>query len=892
MGPLRRFGRVFRLGEFRGKRRDEVREEIDFYIAMRAKELMAQGLEESEAMKRAEEVFGDRDRIERETLRWSPKTGGRGRMAVFDGMRRMGQVARGLARRPAFTTTVLITLGLGVGGSAAMFTVVNSVLLRPLPYPDPDALVSISETNSRTTDRSSAPLNYLDLREGSSTLSHVAAYRVRARNLLGEGEPERLVAGNVSANFFATFGVEALVGRTFDEAAARPGDTRSVVLSHDLWVRRFGSDPSVVGRTLRLDRESVAVRGVMPPGFKVPGDADLWIKAWGDVPDLGVTPSEDHLQMRDAWYFQTVGRLAPGVALVQAQSEADGIAARIREISPESNAETGFLLTPLHEATVSSARTSLLLLLGAVGLVFVIACINVANLVLVRSLTRQTEMGVRMALGAGRGGLVRHVLGESLLLGLGGAVLGTVFAAGALRLVRRAAGEWLPRAGEVVLDGQALVLSAFIALLAASAVAVLPVLSTRGTSGAEALKSRGAGDGTAGSQRLRAALVVGESALAIVLVLTAGLALKSVWGVNRVDLGFDSEELAFLPFTLPGASEMAEDEWRSVYRQVLDRVQALPGVEGAAVASRGPLSTGWQAGLRVQGREYDSNNPPIVGWQVVSEDYFETLEVPVVAGRGFEPSDGPGSVDVAVVNQTMASTLWPDEDPLGQQINTGLDGQGVWVTVVGVAADTRNRGPMSPVYPAYYRPLSQPGGFGGDGMVLLTRGSGGVASAVPQIQSAAWSVNQDLPFYRVRIGEDAAVGFSSQPRFLLAILGAFAAVAILLGAVGIHGVTAFSVERRTRELGIRLALGAERGRVLYEVLGRTLALVGLGLALGLMAAVAAGRAVSGLLYEVSPTDPGTYGAVTALFLVVAVLAALIPAARAARVDPAMAMRAE
>ena len=367
MGPFRRLRRVFRLGAFRESREEDVREEIDFYIAMRARELVAEGLEESEARTKAEEMFGDRDRIERETLQWNPGNKGRGRMAFSDELQRVRQVARGLARRPGFTATVLITLGLGVGGSAAMFTVVNSVLVRPLPYAAPEQLVSISETTSRTTSRSSAPLNYLDLREGSTALTHVAAYRVRARNLLGEGEPERLVAGNVSANFFATFGVDALVGRTFDAAAARPGDTRSVVLSHDLWVRRFGSDPSVVGRTVFLDRESVPVLGVMPSGFRVPEDADLWIKAWGDVPDLGVTPSEEHLEMRDAWYFQTVARLAPGVTLAQAQGELDGIAARIRQVSPESNAETGFMLTPLHEATVSSARTSLLLLLGARG---------------------------------------------------------------------------------------------------------------------------------------------------------------------------------------------------------------------------------------------------------------------------------------------------------------------------------------------------------------------------------------------------------------------------------------------------------------------------------------------------------------------------------------------
>jgi putative ABC transport system permease protein len=362
--------------------------------------------------------------------------------------------------------------------------------------------------------------------------------------------------------------------------------------------------------------------------------------------------------------------------------------------------------------------------------------------------------------------------------------------------------------------------------------------------------------------------------------------------VNRVDLGFESSEVAFLPFTLPGASEMEEDEWRPVYREVLERVAAVSGVGSTAVATRGPLSTGWQAGLRVQGREFDSNNPPIVGWQVASEGYFETLGVPILAGRSFASTDGPGGVEVAVVNETMANLLWPDEDPVGQRINTGLDGQGVWVTVVGVASDTRNRGPMRPALPAYYRPLGQPGGFGGEGMVLLVRGAGELSALVPQVQAAAWTANRELPFYRISVGEQAAVGFSSQPRFLLAILGAFALVAILLGAVGIHGVTAFSVERRTKELGIRMALGAERGRVLSQVLGRTLGLVGIGLALGLLAALAAARAVSGLLYEVSPTDPVTYGVVTTLFLAVACLSALLPALRAARVDPALAMRAE
>ncbi|MDH3225423.1 MAG: ABC transporter permease, partial [Gemmatimonadota bacterium] len=663
MGRFKRVARIFRLADFRRSREEDLREEIDFYIAMRTRELVRQGMAEEEALAAATAAFGDRERIEREALRVGQARSTGPAEGLTDLARELRQVARGLVRRPAFTATVLGTLALGVGGSTTMFTVVNSVLFEPLPYANPDQLIEVNETSSRTTNRSSAPLNYLDLRSGSSRLSHVTAYRVRARNLLGEGEPERLVAGNVSANFFETFGVAPVAGRAFDVTPARPGDARSVVLSHDLWVRRFGGDPEVVGRTISLDRESVTIEGVMPPGFRVPDDADLWIKAWGDVPDIGVTASEEHLQMRDAWYFQTIARLAPGVTLHQAQAELDGIASRIREVAPESNAETGFLITPLQEATVSTARGSLFLLLGAVGLVLFIACINVANLVLVRSLTRSTEMGVRMALGAGRSGLVRHVLAESALLGLGGAALGTLVAVVATRLVRDAAQAWLPRAAEVALDGNALVFSAVLAVLTAAAVGIFPVFATRRTSGAEALNARGAGRGTSGSNRLRAGLIVGESALAIVLVLTAALTLRSVWSLNEVDLGFDVRPIASMPFTLPGSSDMAEDEWRLVYRDVLDRVGAVPGVEGVAVASRGPVSTGWQAGLRVQGREYDSNNPPIVGWQVVSETYFETLGVSIVAGRGFLVSDGPGATDVAVLNETMARSIFPDEDP-------------------------------------------------------------------------------------------------------------------------------------------------------------------------------------------------------------------------------------
>lgn len=893
MGLFDRIPSAFRLSRFRSDREGDVREEIDFYIDMRTRELVSRGMSPEAARAAAVAAFGDRARIEAETLRVA-RASTRGGLEMGELMREVRQSVRSLARKPAFALTVLLTLAVGIGGSTTMFTVVNSVLFRPLPYPAPDRLVALTETNSRTTQRGMAPLNYLDAREGAPEIEHLAAYRVQPRNLLGEGEPERLVAGNVSANFFATLGVPPLIGRTFTLDPAGLGDARAVVLSHALWVRRFGADPSVLGSTIRLDDETVTVAGVMPAEFGYPDDADLWIKARGDVPEMSTGDDVNHLQVRDAWYFSAVGRLRPGASLARAQAELDGVASRIRELDPESNGETGFLLTPLLSATVSSARSSLLFLLGAVGLVLLIACTNAANLMLVRAAGRSTELGIRAALGAGRRGLVRHLLVESAVLGLGGALVGAILAVWGTGVVRDRAASWLPRAAEVSVDPWALMFGAGVSVLTVVLFGALPILSSVRTSPREVLGARGSGAGGPMAKRLRSGLVVGETALAIVLVLAAGLTLKSVWALSRVDLGFDTAGLATLPFMVPGAREMDEVEWQALYRQVLERVGDVGGVEAVGVATRGPVSTGWQAGLRVQGMEYDTNNPPIVGWQVVSEGYFDAVGTPILEGRGFTAADVAGGTRVAVVNETMARAIWPDGNPVGQQINTGLDGQPweVWVTVVGVVADTRNRGPMSPIVPAYFRPLSQPSAFPGDGMVLVARTTGNPDERLADIQAAAWSVDRSLPFYRVLTGDDIAAGFTARPRFIFAILGAFAGVALLLGAVGIHGVTAFSVEQRTRELGIRIALGAERRKVLTMVLRQSFSLVALGLILGVGAALALSRVLQGVLHEVSATDVTTYGAVAGLFLVVSVLAALLPARRAARIDPLRAMGTE
>ncbi|MGI9625621.1 MAG: ADOP family duplicated permease [Longimicrobiales bacterium] len=882
---------AFRLSRFRRDRRRDVEEEIDFYIDMRTQELVESGMDEKGARRAAQAAFGDRGRIENDTLQ-APVARGREGELVGSFVRDLGQAIRSLRRRPGFTLTILGTLALGIGGSTTMFTVVNSVLFQPLPYPAPDGLVRIYETNSRSTQRSLAPLNYLDARSGASGIEHLAAYRREARNLVGDGEPERLLAGNVSANFFAAFGVPPQLGRTFSLAAAQPGELRFVILSHDLWTRRFGSDAGVVGTDIRLDGETVSVAGVMPPSFRFPEGVDLWVKALGDVPEAGPGGPLDHLEMRDAWYFSGIGRLEDGVSLASAQAELDVIATRIQDVDPENNAETGFRLVPLHSATVGSARGSLLLLLGAVGLVLLIACTNVANLMLVRATGRSTELGVRAALGAGRGGLLRHLVVESLVLGAAGAALGAALAYWGSGVVGRAAVDSLPRALEVGVDGWALFFAGGAGVLTVFLFGFLPALASSRTHPRDVLTARGSGASTTGARRLRGGLVVAETAIAVVLVLAAGLTLKSVWGLSQVDLGFETDDLAALPFMVPGAADMAEDDSRALYLQVVERVRSVPGVESAALAMVGPAGMGWQAGLRVEGREYDSNNPPIVARQMVSQNYFAGVGIEVVRGRGFQAGDGVGGVPVAVVNEAMAELVWLGESPIGQRINTGLDGMGTWVTVVGVAGDTRNRGPVTPVAPEYYRPMNQAPPSAAVGMAILARTTDEGRMPLPEIQQAAWSINADMPFYNVRVEDGIAAGYTAGSKFMLGLLGLFALVALLLGAVGIHGVTAYSVEQRRQELGIRAALGADRSSISRMVIRQSVTVVGLGLALGILGALAASRLMQGLLHEVRPTDPATYVLVALLFLGVAVVSALVPAFRASRVDPVSAMRAQ
>jgi predicted permease len=871
---------------------EEIRDEVELYLELRTEELMATGLSPDEARAQAERAFGDRRLHESQAVRFARRRGRRRRWVsgVQGLMQDLRFAVRSLRRRPGFTVTSVGTLALGIGGTAAMFTVIYGVLLRPLPYPEPDRLVQVFETTPRRQTRSSSPANYVDARSAATTFRQLAAYRAVQWNLIGTGEPERLPVGNVSSNFFDALGVPAALGRTFDDRVAMPGDVRMVVLSHGLWSRRFGADPGVVGRTIRLDHETAEVVGVMPPGFGFPAGVTLWMKALRDVPEFNTDFDGDHTAERSAWYFSVIGRLAEGQSLPAAQAEMDAIAARIREIDPESNGQTGYNLVPLHERTVASTRATLWMLFGAVGFVLLVACTNVVNLVLVRAVGRRHELAVRAALGAGARRIVRHVLAECAVLGVLGGTAGLAIGAAAVTALRAAPG--LPRAGELGIDGPVLLFLSGVTVSAILLVGALPgILAARQAPGAALGARDGVGDGRRAG-RLQSVLVVAEVALAVVLVLGAGLTFRSLAGLARVDLGVRTEGLATLRFALPGAREMEFAEWQDVYHRMLDRVRAVPGVEDAGLSSAAPLSVGWQAGLRVEGREYDSNDPPVVGWSVITQGALVSTGVDVVRGRGFGPGDGPDGEPVAVVNSALAKRIFPDVDPVGQRINTGLDGMGNYVRVVGVAADTRNRGPAQEPAMAYYRPFAQQGAFPGDRVVLTVRAPSDPSGVVRAVQEAVWSVNPDVPFYRIEIEGSIGREFGANLRFVLSLLGAFAVAAALLGAVGIYGVTAYAVRRRTREIGVRLAMGARRTQVAQWVLRRSLVLGAVGVAVGSVAALGLTRLLGGLLYGVSPTDPLTFAVVAGMLLGTAVLASLTPAWRASRVDPAAAVRAE
>jgi putative ABC transport system permease protein len=799
---------------------------------------------------------------------------------------------RGLAKSPGFAAVAVLTLGLGMGANTAIFSVVEALLVRPLPFPEPERLVTVWETQPGERTRPVAPANFLDWRAASRSFSGLASWQEVYRNLVGTGQGVRLDATIVSANFFDVLGLKAARGRTFTPQGDGP---RQAVLSHALWRDRFGADPGIIGGALRLDDEPFEIVGVLPPGPVFPEESEVWLLARDDVPELGPLAPVDVKTLRDSRYFAVLGRLAPRVDRAAAQAEMDVIARRLVAAYPVDNADAGVNVVPLQAQLAGATRPSLLLLMGAVGFVLLLGCANVANLLIARAVRREKEIAIRSALGAGRGAIVRQLLTESAVLAALGSALGLVLAAWAGQALLAWLPPETPRLADVRLSLPVLAFTGALAALVTAAFGLLPAL---GAARADLHPLREAGRTSRSDparERARGALVVAELAVALVLVTAAGLLAKSLWRLETTSPGLRPERVLTARVSLPGASRRPPAEARAFYARALDRLRALPGLEAVGAAQTLPFQgPSWQAGLKVEGHAVERSREPDVCWRVVSPDYLRTLGVPLLRGRSLAESDTAEAPAVALVNATLARRVFASEDPIGRRLVTGLDGnrESYWVTVVGVVGDTPQQSVAAPVMPEVYRPLAQESRFSGESMRLVARTAGDPLDAAAAVRGAVAQLDPEVPVSDVATLAELGRGSIARQRVTGQMLGAFAAIALLLAALGLYGVLAGLVGERTHEIGVRVALGARPADVIAMVMRRSGRLVAAGTVLGTAGAIATTRLLAGFLYEVTATDPATFAAVVGLLAATAAIASYLPARRATRVDPLVALRTE
>jgi putative ABC transport system permease protein len=797
---------------------------------------------------------------------------------------------RGLRKRPLFTAVAVLTLALGIGANAAIFSVVSGVLLRPLPYPDPDRLMMLWTYNPRQgfdKDVGTYP-NFEDWRRQNTTFERMAAYTGASFTLTGAGDPAQIRGAIVTPGFFETLGTPVMLGRVFDDREAVAGGERTVILGHGLWTRRFGSDRLIVGRTISLNGVPHEVLGVMPQAFAHPEDADLW------TPLARSERFGQLMQARGSYWLTVIGRLKPGVARASAQAEMDTIAAGLERQYPV-NAGIGVRLVPLHDEIVGDVRQPLLILGGAVCFVLLIACANVANLLLTRAASRQKELAIRAALGAGRGRLIRQMLTESLVLALAGGGAGLLLSAWGVDVLQAMAPPNVPRLSSIRID-MTVVLYTIVAAVATGLVfGIAPAFQGAATAAGEALKEGGrAGSEGARGRRLRSVVAMIEIAVALVLLVGAGLLVRSFANMNRVDLGFDPRNVLALRLELPSARYREDAKITAFYDELASRLASLPGVQAVGLGTSVLLpALPNSATLSVEGRPpIDRSVPNLpVPYDSVTPAYFRALGIPLVRGRPFTDADRAGVLPVVIVNDAFVRRFFPNEDPLGKRVTFGnpTDTQPQWLTIVGVVGSTRRGGVDRAPWAELYYPIQQ---APDRRMYALIRTSGDPTAITGAAQAQVWSIDSDQPISSVRTVEAVLARSQANRRFTTLLLGLFAVVALALAAIGIYGVMAYSMAQRTQEIGIRVALGAARRDVLRMVVSEGLKIAVVGLTLGLAGAFALTRFMGGLLFGVGAHDPLTFVALAFALLVVAALASFIPARRAMHVDPVVALRAE
>jgi putative ABC transport system permease protein len=798
---------------------------------------------------------------------------------------------RMLLKKPGLTVVAIVAMGLGIGANTAIFSVVNTVLLQPLPYDQPEQLLRLAtEQRNQALDGRGAfsTPDFLDVQQRSTTLEYVATFQGAGTVMTEGGDPERLLGAVVNADYFPLLRVKPILGRVFTREEDKPGAAPVILISHGLWQRRFGGDPNIIGRELNLGGKTTVI-GVMPAGFEYPisdDNQDFWEPLFS-----ASFMTKEVRESRANRFFQVVGRLKPGVTIEQAKADLDLLSRQIEQQSPESNTNLIFNAVSMHEDITRDYRSALLVLLGAVGLVLLIACANVANLLLARAAVRQKEVAIRMALGASRSRIASQLLTESVLLSLAGGLVGLLLASWGIKLLVAYGPADVPRLHDVSLDRYVLFFTFGVATLTGVLFGLAPALNVSKPDPGNMLKETGRGAAHGARNWMRSALIVSEVALSLMLLVGAGLLIHSFWRLLQTDAGFDPKGVLALDIPLSRATYTKDEQRSAAFEQLIGRMKTLPGVRDVSVVSNVPMTDfDYELSFQVEGREpYKPGEEAVADYTVLGADYFRTMNIGLLRGRVFTEHDTVNSPQVMVVSNAFVRQYFPNEEPIGRRIV--FDGNDKTAReIVGVVADVRRNGLDVNVQPEMYvshvqkpeRRLN---------VVIRTEAEDALQLAqAARAEVKAFDPNQII--WRTQTLDQLLSTSVAPRRFNMLLLGIFAGVALVLAAVGLYGVMSYSVSWRTREIGIRMALGARRADVLRLVVRQGMTMTLIGLALGLVGAFSISRVLRGLLHGVSPTDPLTFVAVSIVLLVVALLACLVPARRATRVDPIIALRTE